>query len=259
MDKIICGDCLLEIPKLPDRSIDLVVTSPPYNVSEKLYDVYKDNKEHSEYISWLKSVFKALYRKMKNGGRICIVVGDGKNGAVPTHSDIIQFMIKDLKYLLITTIVWDKKNVSNRQSWGSFKSPSCPSFPTPFEYVLVFAKKFRKLQESGKTDLTSQEFIEWSLSTWFLPARAYMENVSVINTGKHQAPLPEDLATRCIKMFSWKEALVLDPFSGYGTVAVAAKKLERKYIAIDVSPKYCQELQERMKNLYVTDSLFENE
>ena len=95
-------------PEIPDDFIDLVITSPPYNIdlgknryNQNPYDLYQDNKDHKDYIAWLKDIFESLKPKMKSGGRICINIGDGKNGSVPTHSDIIQFMTKDtnLKYL----------------------------------------------------------------------------------------------------------------------------------------------------------------
>ena len=142
-NKIINGDCLDKMKLLSDNTIDLVVTSPPYNVdlgNNKLhktpYDLYNDNKEHKEYIIWLEKIFSLIYNKLVDGGRVCINIGDGKNGAVPTSSDIIQFMI-NIGYIPMTHIIWNKNQVGNRTAWGSFMSPSSPSFPTPFEHILV--------------------------------------------------------------------------------------------------------------------------
>lgn len=115
MIKLYNDDCLNVIPVLKNESIDCIITSPPYNVdlgnnkyNKNPYNLYCDNREHKEYIEWLKHIFFKLYPKVKNGGRICINIGDGKNGSIPTSSDIIQFMSE--KYIPVTHIIWDKKN-----------------------------------------------------------------------------------------------------------------------------------------------------
>ncbi|MFA5759890.1 MAG: DNA methyltransferase, partial [Clostridia bacterium] len=145
--------------------MDLVVTSPPYNVdlgnnkfNKNAYDIYNDNLEHKEYLKWLKGIFEEIYKKLKPGGRAVINIGDPKNGRIPTHSDIINFMTRELNYLNMATILWMKNQVGNRFAWGSFASPSSPSFPEPFEYILIFAKESLKLQEKGEVDITPEEF-----------------------------------------------------------------------------------------------------
>lgn len=172
LNKIYQEDCRETLKRMDDGFIDLTVTSPPYNVNlgdnkfnKNPYDLYNDNKEHKEYIGWLKIIFENVYQKTKSGGRCVINIGDGQNGRVPTHSDIIQ-MMTNIGWIPMTTIIWDKNNVSSRTAWGSFNSCSSPSFPTPFEYILVFAKEHRKLQWKGETDLTKEEFIPWSLAKW---------------------------------------------------------------------------------------------
>jgi len=151
LNEIVCGDSLKLIEELPDNSIDLVVTSPPYNLDlgnnkfHKLrYDVYDDNKPYDEYIGGLKNIFNALYKKLKSGGRLCINIGDADNGAIPVHSDIIQFMVRDLPYLLISQVIWNKNNAANRCAWGSWKSPQHPSFPSPYEFVQLYAKETKQ-------------------------------------------------------------------------------------------------------------------
>lgn len=239
LNKIYNIDCIDGLRQLEDSSIDLTITSPPYNVDlgnnkfhKSPYDLYNDNKDHKEYIKWLSTIFIEIYRKTKTGGRVCINIGDGKNGAVPTSSDIIQFM-KEIGYIPITHIIWDKSQVGNRTSWGSFNSPSCPSFPTPFEHILIFCKDNNKLQQTGTTDLTKEEFIEWSLSLWKFAPETKQKELG------HTAMFPEELAKRCIKMFSWTDATVLDPFMGAGTTAVVCKKLNRKFIGFEISKEYC--------------------
>ncbi len=247
-NEIICGDCLELISKLEDESIDLVVTSPPYNIDlgnnkykKDPYDLYSDNKEHKSYISWLTNIFNKLYYKMKSGGRVCINIGDGKNGAVPTHSDIIQFMTKSF-YLPMGTIIWNKNQVSNRTAWGSFLSPSCPSFPTPFEYILIFGCEDKKLRSKGETDLTKDEFVKWSYGIWDIKPETKMKKWG------HPAMFPLEIPQRLIKMLSWKDALVLDPFCGTGTTCVSAQKLGRRYIGFDISPDYCEIARNRLND-----------
>jgi site-specific DNA-methyltransferase (adenine-specific) len=228
-----CRDGLKQL-----ENIDLIVTSPPYNVNlgdnkynKNPYDLYNDNKEHHEYINWLKEIFMIAYEKLKSGGRVCINIGDGKNGAVPTHSDVIQMMC-EIGYVPITNIIWNKNTISNRAAFGSYLSPSCPSFPRGFEFILVFAKENRKLQYKGETDLTKEEFVEWTNGLWsFAPEKKQ-------KLYGHPAMFPEELPKRCIKMFSWTDALIVDIFSGAGTTCKVAKDLGRSYMGFEISKEY---------------------
>ena len=238
--KLYNNDCHDVIDCLENDSLDLVVTSPPYNVNlgknkkKKIgYDVYNDNKEHADYISWLKIIFSDLYPKLKKGGRVCINIGDGKNGRIPTHSDIIQFMAHELNYLPVSTIIWDKGYVGIRTAWGSWLSPSCPCFPKSFEYILIFAKETYKLQSRGETDLTKKEFIESGLAMWNIAPETQMKRIG------HPAMFPIEIPRRLIKMLSWKNATVFDPFNGAGTTGLACQQLGRKYIGAELSSKYC--------------------
>jgi site-specific DNA-methyltransferase (adenine-specific) len=247
--KIINGKSEEVIPTLEDNSIDLVVTSPPYNVdlgnnkyNETPYNLYNDNKEHKDYILWLEDIFRKIYPKLKSSGRISINIGDGKNGQVCSHSDIIYFMTKNLNYIPITTIIWEKHQVANRCSWGSYLSPSCPSFPCPFEYILIFAKDSKKLLTQGETDLTKDEFIKGAYGIWNIAPETKMKKIG------HPAIFPVQLPLRLIKMLSWKETTVLDPFSGSGTTGIACKLSGRKYIGIELSEDYCKLSKERIDN-----------
>jgi site-specific DNA-methyltransferase (adenine-specific) len=234
------NDCQDAIDQLDNNSVDLVITSPPYNVdlgnnkyNKNQYNLYCDNKEHSSYIFWLETIFLYLYCKLKPGARVVINIGDGKNGKIPTHSDIIQFMTK-IGYIPFTTILWNKSQIGNRTSWGSWLSPSCPSFPTPFEYILVFSKGSTKLPMKGETDLERQEFIDWSLAMWNIKPETQMKRIG------HPAMFPVEIPYRLIKMLCWKGATVLDIFNGAGSTGVACQMLKRKYIGIELSEEYCE-------------------
>lgn len=247
INKIYNENCLDTMSRMPDCFIDLVVTSPPYNVdlgnnkhNKNPYDLYNDNKEHKEYIQWLISIFTIAYQKTKKGGRCIINIGDGQNGRIPTHSDIIQLMV-NIGWLPMVTIIWDKNNVSSRTAWGSFMSPSSPSFPTPFEYILSFAKEDRKLQYKGESDLTKDEFIAWSLAKWSFTG----ESIKKIG---HPAAFPIELPVRCLKMFSWIDSIVYDPFMGSGTTAIACMKNNRNFIGSEISEEYIKISEKRIKD-----------
>lgn len=244
LNKIYYESNLDTLDRMKDDFIDLTVTSPPYNVdlgnnkyNKNSYDLYNDNKDHQEYISWLKTIFSKIYQKTKKGGRCVINIGDGKNGAVPTHSDIIQMMV-DIGWIPMVTIIWDKNNVSSRTAWGSFKSPS---FPTPFEYILAFAKENKKLQTKGETDLTNEEFVTWSLAKWTFTG----ENLKKVG---HPAAFPIELPIRCLKMFSWVGSVIYDPFMGSGSTAIAAIRTNRNYIGSEISKDYVDLSEKRIQS-----------
>jgi len=246
--KIINDDCLEYLKQINCPFINLTVTSPPYNVdlgnnkyNKNPYDLYVDNKDHREYIQWLRHIFEQIYRLTISGGRCCINIGDGKNGAIPTSSDIIHFMVS-INWIPMTHIIWDKSQCGNRCSWGSWISPSSPSFPTPFEHILVFAKRTKKLQHQGITDLTREEFMDWSLALWRFPPETRQKKIG------HSAMFPIELPKRCIKMLSWVGATVFDPFAGACTTALAARELNRDCICCEISKEYCELGMRRLEN-----------
>jgi site-specific DNA-methyltransferase (adenine-specific) len=130
--------------------------------------------------------------------------------------------------------VWNKQQTSNRAAWGTYCSPLSPSFPSPFEYILIFAKETKSLQGRGETDLTAEEFKEWAYGIWTFPPETRQKKFG------HPAMFPYELPKRAIKMLSWVGATVLDPFNGAGTTTLAASNLGRDAIGFDISADYCK-------------------
>lgn len=235
-----CGDCLEMIKNIPDDSVDLIITSPPYNVGIE-YNSNDDNLEYESYLNWLKEIFGQAYSKLKNGGRICVNVAmeSNKSGKKYLSNDISN-MLEDIGYLRNSTIIWDKQNLSKRTAWGSWKSPSCPNIINPLEVIIVCSKGTRKKTgDKSKIDITKEEFIEYSLGVWKFGSES-------AKRVKHPAPFPVELPYRCLKMFSYVGDVVLDPFMGSGTTGVACKKLDRDFIGIELDKTYYDIAKERI-------------
>jgi site-specific DNA-methyltransferase (adenine-specific) len=232
-NKIICSQCEDIAFKMPEKSVDLIVTSPPYNIGQD-YDGHEDSMELFDYIEWLGSCFEIFKPTLKDDARICINIADSKNGSIPIHIHLTQHLLR-VGYNYYTTIVWDKYQVGNRLSWGSYNSPSCPSFPTQFEFILVFYNK-EKHKEGEKENITlsedGKEFQSYAMALWQFSSETNMKKYG------HPAMFPVELPYRCMQMFSYKGDLVFDPFCGLGTTAIAAHKLGRKFICCDKNRKY---------------------
>jgi len=240
LDKIFCKSSE-KMTELPDNSIHLMVTSPPYNVG-KLYD-----KELTleEYRGFLSNVWKEVYRVLVPGGRVCINVANlGRKPYIPLHAFIIEDMYK-LGFLMRGEIIWNKgAAVSSSIAWGTYLSAKNPVLRDAHEYILVFSKETftRGIKENMKSTLTKEEFIELTKSIWSFNAE------SATRVG-HPAPFPVELPLRCIKLYTFEGETVLDPFIGSGTTALAALLLNRHYIGYDVSKEYIELAQKRIKEV----------
>ena len=221
-------DCVDTINRICSQSLDLTLTSPPYNVNLD-YDAYQDSRPIDEYIDWLSDIFLKIYDKTKPGGRLVINIGDLKNGKIPV-SQLLSAKLYQ-KWLPFTQIIWDKGHTSARTAWGSYMSPSNPSFPRPWEHILVFCKQTRNLQNNGNSDLTPLEWKNAAYGIWKIPGEKKK------NTN-HPAAFPEELAIRCLKMFSYQNSTIYDPFMGSGTTAIACVKTNRQYIGSEISKQY---------------------
>ncbi|MHA1196163.1 MAG: DNA-methyltransferase [Promethearchaeota archaeon] len=228
LDHVILGDSR-NMKELPDCSVHLVVTSPPYNVSKE----HDNDLTLDEYLNLLETVFKEVWRVLVPGGRVAINVANvGRKPYIPLHSFIIQ-MILNLNFHMRGEIIWDKgASAGISTAWGSFASASNPCLRDVHEYILIFSKLTNKLGKLNKKDsISKKNFIEWSKSIWRFPA----ESARKIG---HPAPFPLELPLRLIEFYSHMGDIVLDPFIGSGTTAIAAIKLKRHYIGYEISSKY---------------------
>lgn len=217
--------------ELPDNSIHLMITSPPYNVTKE----YDDNLNLEEYLVLLKKIWKETYRVLVPGGRACINIANlGRKPYIPLHSYIIKDML-ELGFYMRGEIIWNKaSSASPSTAWGSWLSAANPVLRDIHEYILIFSKDtFTHSRKDKESTITKEEFLEWTKSVWTFPA------VSAKSIG-HPAPFPEELPTRLIKLYSFKDDVVLDPFLGSGTTSLSAVKYGRSYIGYDTNKKYIE-------------------
>jgi site-specific DNA-methyltransferase (adenine-specific) len=226
--------------ELPDNSIHLMVTSPPYNASKE----YDENLSLEEYLSLLFGVWKETYRVLVPGGRACINIANlGRKPYLPLHAFIITSML-EIGFLMRGEIIWDKaSSASTSTAWGSWMSASNPVLRDVHEYILIFCKEtFKRLGNDKTNTIERDDFLDWTRSVWQFPT------VSAKQVG-HPAPFPEELPARLIQLYSFQGDVVLDPFMGSGTTAVAAKKGGRLYIGYEIDPEYVRLSEARLANL----------
>lgn len=243
VNKFILGSAE-NMKKLPDNSIHLMITSPPYNVSKE----YDDDLSLKEYLELLENSFRETYRVLVNGGRACINVANlGRKPYIPL-SDYISKMMLDIGFNMRGEIIWNKAASSSPSTaWGSWLSAANPILRDIHEYILIFSKgDYNRIGKGKQNTITKEQFMEWTKSIWTMNAE------SARRIG-HPAPFPEELPNRLIQLYSFKDDIILDPFMGSGTTAVSAIKSERKFVGYDISQEYIS-LAENRLNLYLTQT-----
>ena len=262
LDKVYCADCRA-MREVDDGSVQLIVTSPPYNVG-KDYPQHHDAMELREYLAFLNSVWKECARVLCRGGRLAVnVANTWRKPYLPLNAYIVQQLI-DLSLLMRGEIIWYKgPSVGISTAWGSFARASNPTLRDVHEYILVFCKESYKLEQTrGKeSGIENLEFVEWTKSVWRSPQEQIADWEKSLwrfdtqskkrdrNAPDHPTPFPLDLPLRLILLYTNIGDVVLDPFMGSGTTALAAKMTQRHYLGYEIDPTYCAIAEERIAAL----------
>lgn len=246
IDKIYCKSSEA-MTELPDNSVHLMVTSPPYNVGKE----YDENYTLEDYLSFLKKVWKEVHRVLVPGGRAAINVANlGRKPYIPLHAFIVKDMA-ELGFLMRGEVIWNKaSSASPSTAWGSWCSASNPTLRDIHEYILIFSKDVfsRKNIHKRPNSINKESFMEFTKSIWTFSA----EPARKIG---HPAPFPVELPSRLIELYTFKEDIVLDPFMGSGQTAIAAVKNGRHYVGYDIDQNYVDLANKRIEAFFQQQSL----
>ena len=238
LDKIFCKTSE-KMEELPDNSVHLMVTSPPYNVGKE----YDENLTLQEYRQFLKRVWGEVYRTLVPGGRVCINIANlGRKPYIPLHAFIVEDML-ELGFLMRGEIIWNKATSSSPSTaWGSWLSAANPTLRDIHEYILVFSKGMfsRKNANRRRSTISKKEFLEFTKSVWTFSAE------SARGVG-HPAPFPIELPYRLLQLYTFEGEVILDPFMGSGQAAIAAIKTNRHYVGYEINEEYVKLAERRIK------------
>lgn len=252
---IVNGDAFQQLCNIDSNSVDLILTSPPYNAGKE----YESKLSDAEYFEFINPIVKEFKRVLKIDGRFAInvcfninrinVIGDRKQNSV--HFPYLAWVdsLRANNLHIKENIIWDQQNADCDTAWGSWKSASAPHIRHQTEYIIIGFNEQWKKQQQGKSDITPTEFTRWTLDKWRFGTERRKD---------HPAPYPEELAKRCIKLFSYVNDVVIDPFNGSGTTCAVAKMFGRRFIGIDLSSDYCRLAKRRVDNIPEKLELFLN-
>ncbi len=240
----IVHDDFLTTKFIEKNSVDLIVTSPPYNVDIH-YNSFKDDIPYEKYLEFTEKWLKKALDLAKPDGRMCLNIpldkSKGRKGAgfQSLYADVVD-IAKKVGWRYFSTIIWNEGNISRRTAWGSWLSAKAPYVIAPVEVIVIFYKTQWQKIKSGRSDLTKEEFMDWTNGIWTFSGE------SKKRVG-HPAPFPIELPKRCIKLFSFVGDTVLDPFLGSGSTLIACSVLNRKGIGVEIDENYCKLARERLK------------
>lgn len=237
LDRIFCHTSE-DMHELPDRSVHLMVTSPPYNVGKE----YDEDLTLDEHRALLKNVMEETYRVLAPGGRACVNVANlGRKPYIPIHAFVIEDALK-VGFHMRGEIIWNKDaGAGVSTAWGSWMSASNPTLRDTHEYILIFSKApFKRLKcPDQQSTITRDEFLKFTKSVWtFSPESARRVG--------HPAPFPSELPRRLIQLYTFAGDVVLDPFAGTGAAAVAALESGRHFVGYDIAEEYCGRAEKRI-------------
>lgn len=226
---------------LPDHCLHLMVTSPPYNVNKD----YDADLSLQEYLELLEAVFRETYRVLVYGGRACVNIANlGRRPYIPLSAHISHLML-DIGFKMRGEIIWNKgAGAGVSMAWGSWQSASNPVLRDTHEYILVFSKGgYQRKKLPGKQNTIGREqFMEWTKSVWTI----HPESARKIG---HPAPFPVELPYRLIQLYTYQDEVVLDPFMGSGSTALAALRCGRRYVGYEIDAAYVDLAKKRLANL----------
>lgn len=237
-------DCVEGLKQVADNSVDLIVTSPPYNIGIK-YDSWNDNMPWDEYLEWCKTWLKECFRVLKSDGRICInhyfCFSPRENGHTVSRFPLFDLknLMDNIGYCTHKVVCWDDITVAKQTAWGSWKSASSPYINCPYEGILIGYKQYWNKLEKGESTISKNDFMECCSGVWHIgTTQSYT-----------MACFPERLPQLCIDLLSYKGDLVLDPFSGSGTTCYVAKSLGRRFLGFEISEAYWKESLSRLNGV----------
>ena len=237
---VIYNDNILTTDILGNSTIDLIITSPPYNVDIQ-YDLHDDEMPYGDYLNFTRDWLGKCYELVKDDGRFCLNIPLDKNkGGQQSVCADITTVAKKVGWKYHSTIIWNEQNISRRTAWGSWLSASAPYVIAPVEVILIlYKKRWKKISGSGISDINKSEFQEWTNGVW---------NFSGESKRKigHPAPFPVELPKRCIKLFSFVGDTILDPFAGSGSTLIACSQTRREGIGVEIDQGYCEITKQRL-------------
>lgn len=266
-----------KMSKLPDNSVHLVVTSPPYfNIKNYSLDGYQKNKKgekvrgqigdiqnYKRYIDEMLKVWKECERVLKPNGKLIIntplmpMLKKNLNTHYNRHifdinSDIEHSILNNTKLFLLDVYIWNRTNPSKRLMFGSYPYPRNFYAQNTIEFITVYVKDgqsennlTKEIKEQSK--LTKKEWVEFTKQIWNIP----VPNKKDLAFGEHSAIMPEEIVRRCVRLYTYVGDVVLDPFAGSGTTLKVAKELKRNYVGYEISRSY-----EKVINLKLQETLF---
>lgn len=250
---LILGDCT-ERSIIEDNSIDLVITSPPYNLSIE-YENHMDDMTYEDYLKWVEKWMVNLYHWSKDDGRMCInipmkiTMPSNKTVNLPLEADYIK-IAQSIGFQYNNTIIWNKGNIV-KTCWGSFKSASSPFIRDNIEAIIILYKNQWKKLQKGISDIDNKEFVKWTQTLWNFNGQNKKQ------VGNHPAPFPEELPLRCIRCFSYVGDKILDPFMGSGTTGKVCEENNRKWIGIENGKTYFDFATKRIEQVRFLTEFFE--
>jgi len=252
------NDDILNVDFSGFPKINLCITSPPYNVSLDYGNNHRDDLTYDEYLKWSRKWIKKVYDSMESDGRFCLNVpfsctplhlnkvktNKGEHINFPISADLTK-LCQSVGFKFFRTIIW-KKIGGSKTSWGSWRSCSAPFIMDPNESILIFYKDQWKRQTKGVSTISTKEFMNLTKNLWEIHPETH---------SSHPAPFPEKLPESCLKIFSYKDDIIMDCFLGSGTTGAVSARLNRSFIGIEKSKEYFDMAKKRIEEAELQISL----